>query len=265
MSKIHLFQEIFYEANPLRLKEYIYCINKNIENPLIEKIYLVCSIDDFNNNTVFFNTILFPQFRDASKIMLVPSKKSRFTFNDLPKCIEALVPENAVVAVSNLDIFIPNTVAWKHIDKEFFSKVKNDGCLALCRVEYINDIWQYKEEAGWDRGEFADCWVFQTPLKFTQDDFPFDIAVGNALNCDNFMFGFLSKYYKQVFNWADKYHVYHFDLVRKPEKLLNKYNVLITNDKTLNIPNNEFSSTLLSPYNNWKEILNEKFPQNENK
>lgn len=263
MSKIHLFQEIFCDPNPLRMEEYIYCINKNIDNPSIEKIYLVYNIEEYNNNLSFFTDLINIKLKNSSKILLIASPKPRLTFNDLPECVEALVPKNAIVAISNLDTFIPNTPAWGNIEEEFFSKVENDGCLALSRVEYINDVWQYREEVGWKNGEFADCWVFKTPLKFTSNDFPFDIAVGNAPNCDNFMFGFLSKYYKQVFNWANKYTVYHFDLVRKPKKLLNSYNIMILNDKTLNIPHNEFSSIVLSPYNDWETILNNKFLQNE--
>jgi hypothetical protein len=245
------------------MEEYIYCINKNIDNPAIEKIYLVHNIEEYNSNPSFFTDLLNTKLKDVSKVTLVPSLNSRFIFNDLPKYVESLAPENAIVAVSNLDIFIPDIPAWKNIEEEFFSRVKNDGCLALCRMEYINDVWQYIEEAGWSRGEFADCWVFKTPLKFTSNDFPFDVAVGNAPSCDNFMFGFLSKHYKLVFNWASKYIVYHFDLVRKPKKLLDKYNIMVFNDKTLNIPNNEFSHTLLSPYYDWERILNRKFPQNE--
>lgn len=263
MSKIHLFQEIFCDPNSHRMEEYIYCINKNIDNPSIEKIYLVYYIEEFNNNSFFFTNLINTRLKDASKVVLIPSFKPRFTFNDLHKYTSLLTPENTTIIVSNLDIFIPDTPAWRNIEEEFFSKVKNDGCLALCRVEYINDVWQYKEEEGWNRGEFADCWVFKTPLKFTSNDFLFDVAIGNAPSCDNFMFGFLSKHYKQVFNWADKYTVYHFDLIRKPNKILDRYNIMITNDKTLSIPDNEFSDTLLSPYNDWETILNNKFLQDE--
>lgn len=261
---MHLFQEIFKDPNPDRMKEYIYCINKNIENSSIEKIYLVYNIDEFNDNISFFTDLIKYEFKDNSKIVLVPSLKSRLTFGDLSKYITLLVPENSIIAVSNLDIFIPDIPAWKNIEEEFFSKVNNEGCLALSRIEYINDVWQYKEEKGWERGEFADCWVFKTPLKFTQKDFSFDVAVGNAPGCDNFMFGFLTTKYKQVFNWAEKYIVYHFDLVRKPNKIIDRYNIMVLNDKTINLPNNEFSNTLMSPYFDWETTLNEKFNQNIN-
>ena len=55
---LHLFQEIFCDPNPLRMEEYIYCINKNIDNPAIEKIYLVHNIEEYNSNPSFFIDLL---------------------------------------------------------------------------------------------------------------------------------------------------------------------------------------------------------------
>jgi hypothetical protein len=256
---MYLFQEIFYEKDPLRMEEYIYCINKNIDNPLIEKIFLVYDATEFSNNVFFFTNILSTRIKKNEKILLLPSLNKRFTFGFFALYANVLLPEGSIVAVSNLDTFIPDTPAWAEIEKEFFSIVKNKACLALCRTEYINDIWQYIEEESWKNGEFADCWVFKTPLNFTQKDFPFDVAVGNAPSCDNFMFGFLNEKYKKVFNWAEKYTVYHFDLVRKPSKLVNKHNIMITNEDTLHFPHNDYNSGRLSPYQDWEQILNNEF------
>ena len=258
MSKLYLFQELFNEKDPLRLDEYMYCVNKNIDNTNIQKIYLVYHTEEFNSDIPYFTNLISNKIKKNTKVELIPSSDKRFTFGKFSELVSILLPEESIALVANLDVFIPEIPSWNNIDTEFFSVVKNDGCLALCRTEYINDVWQYREETSWKAGEYADCWIFKMPLKFTKKDFPFDVAVGNAPQCDNFMFGFLTSKYKRMFNWAEKYTVYHFDLVRKPKKVVDRCGVMMTNDKTLALPKNDMIKHV-TPYQDWSKMLQEDF------
>jgi hypothetical protein len=159
----------------------------------------------------------------------------------------------------NLDIFIPTIPEWVTIKQDFFDRVDNKVCLALSRTEYINDVIQFRDEKAWNRGEFADAWCFKTPIKITEDDFPFTIPVGSAPTCDNFMFLVLKKKYKGVFNWAQKYLIYHYDFVRKPEIAVSKEGRMILHDDVVELDHKQLqnyneSEYCISPYQNWDEI-----------
>jgi hypothetical protein len=111
-------------------------------------------------------------------------------------------------------------------------------------------------------GEFADCWVFKTPLLFSKNNFPYDVPVGSAPGCDNFMFLLLKDIYKYVFNWAEKYKTYHYDIVRKPEIVINRTGKMIMNDDVVWIDrglfeSNDRSTYTLSPYYDWQNMLEE--------
>lgn len=259
-QKIVVFSEIFVETNELRLEEYVYCINKNISNKIVEKIFLICNETTYKNNSEYFYTLIQHKLKNSHKINLVLESSSRFTFNNFIEYTKKLVPTDKVVVVCNLDIFIPETENWFKIKQDFFEKVNTDVCLALSRTEYINEILQFKDEKAWERGEFADAWCFKTPLKITEEDFPFVIPVGSAPTCDNFMFLILKKKYQQVFNWADKYVIYHHDFVRKPESVVNKEGRMILHDDVVLLDhkilkNYDESEYCISPYQDWQKTL----------
>lgn len=261
-TKIHLFNEIFVEENEIRLQEYVFCINKNIENPLIKKIYLVCNRDLFYQNKKYFSDFFENKITTNSKIELILDNKKRFSFNTFLEYTKKIMKENEIAIVSNLDIFIPNTENWKNLEKEFFQLTENDCCLALSRTEYVNDSYCFRDERAWKSGEFADCWVFKTPIKLNQTDFPFEIPVGSAPTCDNHMFLIMGKTHKKVFNWAEKYIIYHLDLIRKPDVLEKKSGRMIMNKDVVQleekffekIPQDEWKIT---PYQDWEKVLNE--------
>ena len=68
-----------------------------------------------------------------------------------------------------------------------------------------------------------------SPLKIKAETFPFQIPVGNAPSCDNYMFLLLGMSYEHVFNWADKYKIYHYDICRKPEVVSTQRSKMIQN------------------------------------
>lgn len=267
-TKIILFNEIFVEKNELRLDEYIHCINKNISNPLIEKIFFICNSTLYENNINYFNNFFNKKIIPNTKVNLILDKDNkRFTFNNFINFCKLLVPENTIVAVSNLDIFIPYTDNWKNLEKDFFSITNNECCLALSRTEYINDTYSFRDERAWNSGEFADCWVFRTPLKIKEEDFPFQIPVGSAPTCDNHMFLIMGNTHEHVFNWADRYITYHYDLIRKPDVLEKKSGRMIMNDDVVTLDPNFFEKKAqntwkISPYQDWNLLL-EKFKINK--
>lgn len=260
-TKMTLFNEIFVEKNDLRLNEYVYCINKNIQNKFIKKIYLVCNKDLFSSNREYFRILFEEKIIENTKVVLLLEDKKRFTFNSFLNYSKKLLRENEIVAVSNLDIFIPQTIEWKKLEQDFFQHTKNEGCLALSRTEYVNDNYNFRDERAWKSGEFADCWIMKTPIKISETDFPFEIPVGSAPTCDNHMFLIMSNTHKKVFNWADKYVVYHYDLIRKPDVLEKKAGRMIMNEDVVKLEEKFFekipeSKWKITPYQDWEKTLN---------
>jgi len=149
----------------------------------------------------------------------------------------------------------------KNVDREFFIPTSNECALALSRTEYINDNYFFIDQGAWDRGEFADAWVFKTPLKLTENSFPCGIPVGSAPSCDNYMFYIMNQEYKEVFNWADKYKIFHYDICRKPESLINKSGKMILNNDVIeldvkflqNLPEKMWK---IKPLQEWESKLN---------
>jgi hypothetical protein len=259
-TKIELFNEIFVEKNLDRLNEYVFCINKNIENPSIEKIYLVCNKDLYETNIEYFEDLFQNKIKENTKINLILEENKRFTFNNFIYYTKKILQKGTIAVVSNLDIFIPNTENWKNLEKDFFQYTENDYCLALSRTEYINDSYSFRDERAWKSGEFADCWVFKTPIKISENDFPFEIPVGSAPTCDNHMFLIMGNTHEKVFNWAEKYIIYHLDLVRKPDVLEKKSGRMIMNDDVVKLKENYFDKIppekwRITPYQNWDRII----------
>jgi NAD+ synthase len=266
INNINLFQEIFVESNPQRLEEYVFCINKNLNNKSITKLFLVVDEIEYNNNTDYFNTLFENKIIKNNKIELIKNNQNRFTFNKLLKFAKKLLPENSVVLVANLDIFIPDTEEWKNINKDFFDATDKKICLALARTEFVNENEWFIDEYAWKVGEFADCWGFRTPLEINENDFPYDVPVGFAPGCDNHMFVILSKKYDHVFNWAEKYKIFHYDIVRKPDVVINKRGKMIINEKTYVLPDHflleNINTKEISPLYDWESLLNNIKKQN---
>jgi hypothetical protein len=158
-----------------------------------------------------------------------------------------------------LDIFYPETTEWQNVGEEFFIKTNNKCCLALARTEYVNENFTFRNEVAWTAGEFCDSWIIKLPIKLELSDFiingnPIVVPLGNAPTCDNIMFEILEKKY-EVFNWADKYIAYHYDIVRKPMVNEGTPGPMIYNDKTVQLNHEMQYTRAISPYQNWEEIF----------
>lgn len=256
-KNLNVFQEFFIEKNPARLEEYIFCLNKNLQNKFVDNVYLFFDESEYNSNPEYFDKIFSERLVNNHKLITIKNPKPRFTFNTLSKYVNKNLPDGSIVFVANLDIFIPEIESWEKIDDEFFGVTDKNICLALARTEYASDENIFIDEVAWERGEFADAWCFKVPFLITDENFPYDIPVGNAPSCDNHMFGLMSERYDSVFNWAKKYVVYHFDIVRKPQVLETKRGVMILNEKSVTLPGTySNSSTHFTPHQDWESILN---------
>jgi hypothetical protein len=133
-KKINLFCEIFVEKNTERLKEYIYCINKNIQNSNIKKIFLVCYEELYLSNKEYYDNVFHNLLLPNQKIKLIldPNNK-RFTFNKFTELCKQFISDDEIVATTNLDIFFPDDDVWKYIDRDFFTPTRNTCSLSLSR------------------------------------------------------------------------------------------------------------------------------------
>jgi FkbM family methyltransferase len=261
-KKITLFCEIFVEKNPERLKEYVYCINKNVQNSNIKKIFLVCYEELYQSNQEYFKDLFHNLILPNQKIKLIlDSVNKRFSFNKFTELCKQYFEDGEIVATSNLDIFFPDDEIWKNVDNDFFVPTKNTCALSLSRTEYINDDYSFIDQGAWNRCEFADAWIFKTPLKLTQESFPCIVPVGSAPSCDNYMFYIMGQEYRKVFNWGSKYKIFHYDLCRKPEVLVNKSGNMILHNDVVELDINWLESKpeelwRICPSINWELELN---------
>ena len=258
---IYLFQELFKEKNPERENEYLFCINKNLSNPIVNKIFYVLNEDEYNENKEYFDGLKSTHFVSPHKVEFIISKQKRFTFNQMVDFSKIYVEENRIVLVTNLDVFIPESEDWENIYDDFFMSTDKSVCLALSRTEYSDEKTQWIDKIAWGNGEFADAWGFLSPLKIKSETFPFQIPVGNAPSCDNYMFLLLGMAYEHVFNWADKYKIYHYDICRKPEVVRTKRSKIVMNESSVTLPQDIFKNSdqkkfMISAKGNWQELFN---------
>ena len=258
---IYLFQELFKEKNPERETEYLFCINKNLSNPIVNKIFYVLNEDEYNENKEYFDRLKSTYFVNPHKVEFIISNQQRFTFNQMVDFSKIYVKENRIVLVTNLDVFIPESEDWENIYDDFFMSTDKSVCLALSRTEYSDEKTQWIDKIAWGNGEFADAWGFLSPLKIKPETFPFQIPVGNAPSCDNYMFLLLGMSYEHVFNWADKYKIYHYDICRKPEVVSTQRSKMIQNDSSVVLSKDylhsfESSKYMIKAIDDWQTLFN---------
>ena len=258
---IYLFQELFKEKNPERENEYLFCINKNLSNPIVNKIFYVLNEEEYNENKEYFDKLKSTYFVNSHKIEFIISKQQRFTFNQMVDFSKTYVEENRIVLIANLDVFIPESDDWKNIYDDFFMSTDKSVCLALSRTEYLDEKTQWIDKIAWENGEFADAWCFLSPLKIKSETFPIEIPVGAAPSCDNYMFLLLGMAYEHVFNWADKYKIYHYDICRKPEVVSTQRGKMILNDSCVVLSKDylhsfDSSKYMIKAQDDWETLFN---------
>jgi len=239
--------QYYNDKNIERQKEYDECLRKNLNNPAIFEIH----------NIIEKETIIPEEFKKYNKLKNINfnylesgSVPGRLTFKYIFDYCKKNIPLGEIVCISNLDIFLENSEDWLNIKTNFFAKNNQKKVLALSRYEYY---WNgtYKIEKSQWTGASSDVWIFKNDISNNIKDCNF--SVGNAPGCDA---SICKRFYDNnfiVFNWAEKYKIFHLDICRGHFN----GNMIITN-KTDHEGKNALSRGRLDciPYQNWSKILN---------
>lgn len=147
-SKFKLITTLYHETNETRCLEYITCIEKNLQNPLIDTIYVIY---ETTKDKAYGNKLLDYLKSKKIKITYTTERPSYGVFFELAN----KEYPNSKVIVSNADIFFNETLnSLTHYDlrNKFLAltrwNVAQDGTLTECSP----------------RGSCQDTWIFQTPL-----------------------------------------------------------------------------------------------------
>lgn len=158
--------------NKEREKEINKCLQKNIENPFIEKIFLL-------NDKIY--DLSFFQKEETAKIKQIivsisSNYKLRFddAINFINNCEEC---KNKYCILSNSDIYFDNSLININI-----STISNN-VFALLRYDESHDgVHSLYSENGIPRSNSQDCWIFKSPLKVDTKLLDFEFG---TLGCDN--------------------------------------------------------------------------------
>lgn len=165
----------YYKEVPERQAEIDFCLQKNIDNPMIDEIYLLVEKD---TNDEYFIPI---GFEGVSKLIIIKSigrpffysviRHINYTFSALHDTGKEV---DGITIIANSDIYFDDTI-WNAY------KIKKDQCFALTRwdVDSRDDNWlSYHYAAG---NGSQDAWIFKGPIKvFFNVSFYF-----GKLGCDN--------------------------------------------------------------------------------
>tara|TARA_B100000902_G_scaffold212903_1_gene202438 strand:- start:150 stop:845 length:696 start_codon:yes stop_codon:yes gene_type:complete len=156
---MNLLIEYFRSDNYVRHSEYLTCLHDNLDNDLIDKIYVFISDDS--------------ELNFESKRIEIVKREERPTYKDMfDFCNENL--KDQICIVSNADILFDETLS---VLNDFnFDKI----FLALTRWEifYEDGEWCI---APFDNAASQDCWMFKSPV--TSDE-EMDFTLGKP-GCDN--------------------------------------------------------------------------------
>ena len=167
-----LIQQYYKPPQQSRAKELEKCLIKNLDNPLIDTIYLFVESKD----------IKLPQHRNNDKLVLI-HKKSRITYADCIEFIQNKIGKGSLVAFANADIYLDDS--WSSL----WSVDLHDIFFALLRWEEHGNNGQGPPELfsqNGPRSDSQDTWVIHSDSvverRWNLD--PFRIQFGTA-GCDN--------------------------------------------------------------------------------
>ena len=220
--KKNLFINYYDEKDFERKKEYLFCVQKNLNLKFIDRVFI------FMNKNIDKNDLL--SLKNSHKIQFIHID-DRFDFCDVINfCVENF-KNKCVVIIANLDVFLEDSKDWSRIGEDFFEAGSKKKSLVCSRHNYLDEKLPhetlYFEKLSWDRGDFCDVWVFEFPFKesFLKENFKF--SVGNAPGCDGLMMGLMHKHYL-TFSWGKKYKIFHYDICRKQKTNTAKLNFYIS-------------------------------------
>lgn len=138
---ITLYTSYYKDKSPVRQAELDYCLQKNIDNPLIDQIVLMCGDE------------LPPHLHRPNRVYLTAN--NRPTYQDFFNIINNSLTSNLDISmVANSDIYFDETLS------ELPGQMAGNKCIALSR-------WDIKPEGAVLHNEkfSQDVWIFQGKVK----------------------------------------------------------------------------------------------------
>lgn len=162
IDKIFLVQQYYQDKFKIRQKELDYCLQKNLNNDLIKKIYLL------NEKKYDFN-----KFKNNNKIIQVIIK-TRLTYFDFFKFIQE---KKGYFILANLDIFFDNSL--KNIYSSSLARKKAIYCLTRYNFDGNKSVFfeKYKNCS-------QDVWIVHSNFLKINNYNLFKIELGKPC-CDN--------------------------------------------------------------------------------
>lgn len=152
---INLFTTYYKDPNPIRKAEYIKCFDKNIENILINKIFILVEEKDE-----------LPLRNEKLELIRI---SRRPTFSDFFSIINRVTSLNDINIIANTDIYFDNTLS-------LLSKIKSNEVYALNRWDLLNE----KKVRLFAKYCTNDTWIFKGKIKIKNVDYYL-----GQLGCDN--------------------------------------------------------------------------------
>lgn len=195
---IHLIIQYCHHSNSERQKEYDLCLEWNLENKAISKIYHLTEKE-----------IYIPEkFLNHPKFEVVHFGKW-MTFRDIITFANQNL-SGKIVATCNLDIFLDNSeeTDWNQLEKILEKRF----VLCLSRHEYLapKEFDPRLEDIGYCNCQ--DAWFWKSPLNLLPSvDLNFEIGL---LGCDNAFADRLLRMKYAPLNLRDQFKIYHYDIAR---------------------------------------------------
>jgi len=193
-DKINIFSQFFIHSNKERNNEIIFCLFQNVNNPHIDKIYLlnerIYTVDELGGIV-------------SDKIIQV-NINTRLTYKDVFNYIDKH-KINGFFCIINSDIFFDQTIKNLHLTNLSEEKYM----FAQLRFEYDNNtknIYINKSNYG-----SQDTWIFHTNTIRTilNSINHFNFMLGKP-GCDNKILFFLNILGFKIINYPDLIKTYHY-------------------------------------------------------
>jgi hypothetical protein len=182
-KKFNLLTTLNLNCNDQRWNEFRFCLHENLQNKLINFIYIAIEIDENNQEQLR----KYNQISSLSKRVFVHTIKNRPTFTELFAFCNNI---KGMWIISNSDIYFPKT----NTDKLsiLLEKDYNKECFVLTRYNILDEMKQKKEgiDLLYDDlllrtqglvGGSVDSWFLETPFDFSKINL--DIQLGQP-GCD---------------------------------------------------------------------------------
>jgi len=189
-TKINLYINYFRHNNEQRQKEIDYCLQKNINNKYIDKIYILSK----ENYEIFHN----------DKIKIIPIEK-RPSYNYFFKTINKISQNDNINIIANLDIYFDETIIYA-------KNIKNNQCFALTRWEIKKDKIKFL-----NKGCSQDSWIFKGKIKNIKSGFYL-----GRMGCDNKIAYEIQQAKYKITNPSRTIKTYHLHQIKHTRNYENK-------------------------------------------